>query len=44
MVHHGGPTSSLSKQGQIVGLTNIRWNLRLPLVKVSVSTKVAVST
>lgn len=44
MGHRRGPTTSLSKRGQIVGLANLPGILRLPLREIAVVTNVPVST
>ena len=44
MSQQRGPTTSLSKRGQIVALANLRGNMRLPLWEIAASTNVPIST
>ena len=44
MSQQRGPTTSLSKRGQIVALANLPGNMRLPLREIAASTNVPIST
>ena len=44
MSQQRGPTTSLSKCGQIVALANLPGNMRLPLREIAASTNVPIST